>query len=278
MLSVNYKKLIPYSFDVVLSQYFDYEHIEHVHPKTLGRYELVEKSVNDIVYRQHWPRGLFGSAVSTVRHTFNPPGEIWFDFIEGKYKGVKVHTLLRSEGKATLVDETYQMPLPNWRWLGALARPFVIRQVERVWKEDIDVDVCRDGWPRVPETAECMETGEPKSRVEPVATRALKITEITEGEPKVVELADEEVAVFRQGDRCFALEQRCPHTGGPLSLGKVEDGAVVCPWHGAKFDLQTGAMIRGPAKRGVRVFACRIQGGEVQIETGEAISSTTPAE
>ena len=48
MLSVSYSKIIPCAYDVVLSQYFDYEHIQFVHPTTLGEYHLVETRGNVI--------------------------------------------------------------------------------------------------------------------------------------------------------------------------------------------------------------------------------------
>src|SRR5690606_14078509 len=113
MLSINYQKVIAYPIEVVLEQYFDYEHIEHVHPTTLGRYEMLEQSENRLVYRQIWPRGSFGRRESVVEHTFNPPYEMWFTFLSGRHSGVKVHSVLSEHPAGTLVDETYIMRLPN---------------------------------------------------------------------------------------------------------------------------------------------------------------------
>ena len=64
MLEITYQKVIPYTVDVVLSQYYDYEHIMHVHPHTLGEYHLVEVRGNTAVYEQVWPRGFLGRARS----------------------------------------------------------------------------------------------------------------------------------------------------------------------------------------------------------------------
>ncbi|GKZ12391.1 MULTISPECIES: Rieske (2Fe-2S) protein [Haladaptatus] len=64
--------------------------------------------------------------------------------------------------------------------------------------------------------------------------------EFPEGEGTMVEFDGREIAVFRSGDEFYAVENKCPHQGGPLSDGKVEETSVFCPWHGFEFDLTTG--------------------------------------
>src|SRR5262245_53715030 len=94
MMRITYTKIIPYPFEVVLSQYFDYEHVKYVHPHTLGEYHLVENRGNVIVYEQLWPRFWFVQRRSLVRQEFLPPNEIRFDFVRGLHRGVSVHSLL----------------------------------------------------------------------------------------------------------------------------------------------------------------------------------------
>lgn len=159
MLRLNYRKSIPYPFEVVLGQYFDYEHIEFVHPDSLGEYRLVEQDGNTIVYEHIWPRrwGPLGvrRSRSLVRHDFLPSDEMWFTFTEGRHRGTKVHTRLEKQGGITLVDETYHIPyLPDWRWLGRIIRPAVLKAVNHVWDEDLEVEVCYGGWPGVPSNPE----------------------------------------------------------------------------------------------------------------------------
>lgn len=48
------------------------------------------------------------------------------------------------------------------------------------------------------------------------------------------------VAVVRTEDGVCALDNTCPHLGAPLGNGRIEDGKLVCPWHGRAFDLATG--------------------------------------
>lgn len=55
------------------------------------------------------------------------------------------------------------------------------------------------------------------------------------------------VVASRQPDGVRVLAERCSHRGGPLSEGEVSGGCVTCPWHGSRFDLDSGAVRRGPA-------------------------------
>lgn len=64
------------------------------------------------------------------------------------------------------------------------------------------------------------------------------------GEGRVVEAGP--WAVGDNGER-FAVSKRCRHLAGPLAEGSIDDdGCLVCPWHGATYDVTTGEMQRGP--------------------------------
>src|SRR5262245_57778108 len=61
------------------------------------------------------------------------------------------------------------------------------------------------------------------------------------GEGRAYVVNDLTIAVFRQRDgRLFAVDNSCPHRGGPLADGVVGAGKVICPLHALKFDLETG--------------------------------------
>jgi nitrite reductase/ring-hydroxylating ferredoxin subunit len=54
-------------------------------------------------------------------------------------------------------------------------------------------------------------------------------------------------AVGNTGDELFAVTRRCRHLGADLADGSIDvDGCLVCPWHGAKYDVASGQMTRGP--------------------------------
>jgi 3-phenylpropionate/trans-cinnamate dioxygenase ferredoxin subunit len=71
--------------------------------------------------------------------------------------------------------------------------------------------------------------------------------------------------VFRRGAELYALENRCPHAGGPLAIGRCDGETVTCPWHGARFELATGKAMAGPAERDVATFPVRSRKGRVEI-------------
>ena len=77
------------------------------------------------------------------------------------------------------------------------------------------------------------------------------------------------VALFRTADdRVFALLDRCPHKGGPLSQGIVFGDAVACPLHNWTIALADGSA-RAPDEGCTPVFACRVQDGQVWLDATE---------
>lgn len=62
-----------------------------------------------------------------------------------------------------------------------------------------------------------------------------------------------------------ALDNVCPHRQGPLGEGIIEDGAVVCPWHGWAFDAKTGEGVHNPGMR-VDAFPLKVESGDVWIK------------
>ena len=83
---------------------------------------------------------------------------------------------------------------------------------------------------------------------------------------RVVKTAMGCVAVFRTAtDEVFAVDDRCPHKGGPLSEGIVHGNAVTCPLHAWVFSLETG-MAMGADDGAVRTYAARIEAGRVMLD------------
>jgi len=250
MLSVTYRKTIPYPPDVVLAQYWDYEHITHVHPETLGEYRVLEAFAEGVVYEQLWPADRRARrARSVVRQTAVSPSEIEFEFVEGRHRGVRLHTRLEAAGGGTRIEETYHLHLPNWAWLRPLVLAAMRPTIERVWDEDLAVGVCIGGWPGVP------GGGVPPAGEHAGSPSAADVSaDLPLGRPVAVMRDGEECVAVRVPDGVCVLSGRCPHAGAPLALGAVRDGCLICPWHGAAFDLETGAVRSGPAAVGLRVY------------------------
>ena len=86
-------------------------------------------------------------------------------------------------------------------------------------------------------------------------------------EGRAATVGKREIAIFNLGDRFLALDNRCPHKGGPLCDGIVAGNAVVCPLHAWKVSLETGAVQR-PAGvvTCVPTYATRVEAGVVLVE------------
>jgi 3-phenylpropionate/trans-cinnamate dioxygenase ferredoxin component len=73
------------------------------------------------------------------------------------------------------------------------------------------------------------------------------------------------VSVARVGDGLFAFDDLCTHEGCQLSAGILTDTTLMCPCHGSQFDITSGAVLRGPAKRPLTTYEVREQGGEIEV-------------
>ena len=74
-------------------------------------------------------------------------------------------------------------------------------------------------------------------------SKPIKVAEVSElkpGQGKVVTVGEKELALFNIEGRFYAVDNICPHRGGPLGEGMLEGSVVTCPWHGWKFDVTTG--------------------------------------
>jgi nitrite reductase (NADH) small subunit len=98
------------------------------------------------------------------------------------------------------------------------------------------------------------------------------ITDIPQRGARCVDTPDGKVAVFRTADdRVFAIDDHCPHKGGPLSQGIVHGHAVTCPLHNWVFDLQSGEAA-APDVGCVKRFAVRVEDGRVLLSIPGAAS------
>ena len=86
---------------------------------------------------------------------------------------------------------------------------------------------------------------------------------------RVVRTAAGNIAVFRTGDdEVFALDDRCPHKGGPLSQGIVHGKSVTCPLHNMVISLETGEAL-GADKGAVATIPLRIDGGRILLDASK---------
>lgn len=94
---------------------------------------------------------------------------------------------------------------------------------------------------------------------------ALALEDLPASEPVAAQAGDTPVLLVRDGDDILALHDRCSHRGCSLAGGDVEDGAIVCPCHGSRFDLRSGEIRRGPATAPQPVLQTRVRAGRVEV-------------
>ncbi|MEE8169092.1 MAG: Rieske (2Fe-2S) protein [Phycisphaerae bacterium] len=101
--------------------------------------------------------------------------------------------------------------------------------------------------------------------------RLFLASECGPGRQRFVSVGGVELAVFHlAGGRGFvAVANSCPHAGGNLSAGVVEDAVVTCPWHQWRFDLHSGACVENEQVRVLR-FPLRIEDGWVTVNLEDA--------
>ena len=103
------------------------------------------------------------------------------------------------------------------------------------------------------------DAGKPRDFVPVLAERELA------HEPKRVEAEGVAIMLVRSGGEIRALANTCPHMGGPLAEGRIENGTIRCPWHGSRFDLRTGAAVEGPTAFPAPCFEVRVRDGRIEV-------------
>jgi len=93
--------------------------------------------------------------------------------------------------------------------------------------------------------------------------KACDAAEIAMGAGKVVTVGGKELAVFNVDGTFHAIDNECPHRGGPLAEGELDGCLVQCPWHAWQFDLTTGASVTDELT--VACYAVRVEGGAVLV-------------
>jgi 3-phenylpropionate/trans-cinnamate dioxygenase ferredoxin subunit len=91
------------------------------------------------------------------------------------------------------------------------------------------------------------------------------LADFPEGKPVVHDFRYESAVLVRVGDTIYAIEDRCSHEDVPLSEGEVDGCQIICPRHGARFDLRTGEALTMPAVEDLPAYEVRIEGDEVQV-------------
>lgn len=90
-------------------------------------------------------------------------------------------------------------------------------------------------------------------------------SELVDGQPAGVDVDGMPIVLIATDGEVRAVGGRCPHMGAPLGEGWLHRGELVCPWHGSRFDLDTGQPAQGPSTAPLPCYDTRIREGRVEV-------------
>ena len=101
-------------------------------------------------------------------------------------------------------------------------------------------------------------------------TPVMRADELPEGQMRCARVGEVNVLLVKQHGRIHAMANTCAHLGGPLNEGTLEDGSVVCPWHGSRYALEDGSILDGPSAHPQISYDTRVsETGMIEVRTRE---------
>lgn len=96
--------------------------------------------------------------------------------------------------------------------------------------------------------------------------RVAATSDVPAGEVRVVACGARSLALSNVDGTLYAIDNVCTHDGGPLGEGRLRNGRVICPRHGAAFDAKTGRVLSLPAVRSVAAYDVTVDGDDVYVD------------
>ena len=100
-------------------------------------------------------------------------------------------------------------------------------------------------------------------------TKLCQLDELKEGSGKYIEVGPLRLAVFLHNGQPTVMDNYCPHAGGNLAAGVIEDNCAICPWHAWAFRLDNGQLRDCPAVK-VEVYPARVRDNLVEVDLPNA--------
>jgi 3-phenylpropionate/trans-cinnamate dioxygenase ferredoxin subunit len=91
------------------------------------------------------------------------------------------------------------------------------------------------------------------------------VNDLPPGERLFIEIDQNSIVVFNLAGQYFAIDDVCSHDGGPVGDGELDGMEIVCPRHGARFDIRTGRVRSLPAVEDISAYPVRVVQDEIQI-------------
>jgi 3-phenylpropionate/trans-cinnamate dioxygenase ferredoxin subunit len=94
--------------------------------------------------------------------------------------------------------------------------------------------------------------------------------QILDGERLFVELGGKSIVLVNLAGKLFAIGDVCSHDNGPVGDGEIEENEIICPRHGARFDIRSGKVTSLPAIKDIPAYPIRVVNGMVEIGVPKA--------
>lgn len=242
VLVATYERVIGASSERVWENVLDWEHLPWLHSGSFASIEL-ERS-DETGWRALVGVGSRGQSYESLIEVSldRPRSRYTTSTLSGIGEGTKIVTQLDSVGdRKTAIDVRFFVPgvtEADADGVGAL----YLDLYARLWDEDEEMMQHRQ---RVLDERAKKGERSPFPRTIVLGVEA----DVRARVPMVVSIGDRRVRVLELNGELLLHDVVCPHLGGPLDEAGVEDGSIVCPWHGFRFDLRTGRGMGGCSLR-----------------------------
>jgi nitrite reductase/ring-hydroxylating ferredoxin subunit len=92
-----------------------------------------------------------------------------------------------------------------------------------------------------------------------------RVGDLRNGEMRAFDVRGTKIAVANVGGAFHAFDDTCTHMACSLAEGDLEETTVICPCHGAEFDVTSGAVLQGPARKSLATYETRVEGGDLEV-------------
>lgn len=96
--------------------------------------------------------------------------------------------------------------------------------------------------------------------------KVAKTEDVQVSQMMTVEVNNERICLANVNGKYYAIGNVCTHMGGPLAEGKLEDYIVQCPWHGSRFDIRSGKVVRPPAMKPEPTYEVKVENNDILIK------------
>jgi len=95
--------------------------------------------------------------------------------------------------------------------------------------------------------------------------RIAKTADMPDGERLFFELEGKPIVLFSLNGEYLAIDDQCTHDSGPVGEGELDGEQIICPRHGARFDIRTGKVLAFPAVTDIKVYKVRVKDEYIEV-------------